>query len=236
MQQSYIVRQVTLSKSDLLTQQVVEAYDQLFQDQLASEYPFIVNCRNYIPRILELENGEQRYLTFNRIRRELIANNNITEFPTACGVGTSSDKFTLTYTRARFPITFFSNPTQTETVDYPSVYGTPRFSRAACFESDLFVSGTASIKGSETLFINDIVKQTNTSLDNIEILISVYPREYILKYTIYVKNKNDNDIVTSLLLKRNITNYQILNNDLCRDNLLVEIEAHPIHLKDYYVT
>jgi enamine deaminase RidA (YjgF/YER057c/UK114 family) len=106
--------------------------------------------------------------------------------------------------------------------------------------SRLLISGTASIIGQETVGIGDVEEQTRVTIQNIEKLatpetlrskcpeIKAIPDKYSY-VRVYVKYKDDISKV------RNIcrayfgdvpTTYVVA--DICRDNLLVEIETELI--------
>jgi len=118
----------------------------------------------------------------------------------------------------------------------------PQFERAKLIQyneiSQLFVSGTASIIGQETSGKNDVKEQTRITIENIESLIA---RENLLrncprligaspdkyKYIrVYVKYNEDIPVVKSICSAYfgNVPiNY--VQADICREDLLVEIEA-----------
>lgn len=203
---------------------IYDAYEIMLND---NEYPYLVHCRNYIPSILSYADDVQVYQQFNSIRKELFINHSIIEYPTACAVGSIDSQFRLSYIRSDVKPVFFSNPNQTDAFKYPSVYGTPQFSRAAVCDGKLFISGTASIIGSETKHIGAIASQTLLSLDNIHRLISVSGVEwYNFTYTTYVKHDYHIPIVKKILDTHGIQS-EYVNVDICRDNLLVEIEVLP---------
>ena len=118
---------------------------------------------------------------------------------------------------------------------------TPKFERAKCIhnytEGLIFVSGTASILQERTVFENNITEQTtlvckaidallskeNSAISSLEMSNNYSQR--ILNYRVYVKNKMDMQIVETIC-KNHFGNTPsiILEADICRENLLVEIE------------
>jgi enamine deaminase RidA (YjgF/YER057c/UK114 family) len=103
--------------------------------------------------------------------------------------------------------------------------------------SILFISGTASIIGQDIIGIEDIEKQTVVTLDNISKLtdqkrigkmIPGVDKEwgkYIL-IRVYVKNQIDFEKVKAICKEYFPEVPSIfIESDICRDNLLVEIEA-----------
>jgi enamine deaminase RidA (YjgF/YER057c/UK114 family) len=118
----------------------------------------------------------------------------------------------------------------------------PQFERAkliACSKvSRLFISGTASIIGQETTGINDIESQTNITIENIKTLIEsanlllqgsqtkTYRIAQCSYIRVYVKRFEDIPVVKSICKKHfgdSPINY--VQTDICREGLLVEIEA-----------
>jgi enamine deaminase RidA (YjgF/YER057c/UK114 family) len=146
-----------------------------------------------------------------------------------------------------------SNPDQSESYQYGQkvLIGAPnkkkkenqppQFERAKLIAlhnaSRLLVSGTASIIGQDTIGIDDVEEQTRVTLQNIKRLSSPenlknhYPEIKAIptKYSyarVYVKYKNDIAKVRPICentLGNTPTTYIVA--DICRDNLLVEIEA-----------
>jgi enamine deaminase RidA (YjgF/YER057c/UK114 family) len=121
------------------------------------------------------------------------------------------------------------------------IISTPKFERGKYLQFDdsgfLFISGTASIIGEKTVFTDDIAKQTLTTFNNIDHLvsinnlnknkISVASKPLLLNYRVYLKNESDYATVKALCDTHYGTNKGfIVKADICRSNLLVEIEAN----------
>lgn len=118
---------------------------------------------------------------------------------------------------------------------------TPKFSRAKWVANSSYaqvmVSGTASIHGEETIGINNIEKQTHFTVKNIFQLIEkehLTPLNAACKTAsqkfevlrVYIKNANDIDTVRKVCNEYFTTpNIIFIEADICRDNLLVEIEG-----------
>lgn len=149
-----------------------------------------------------------------------------------------------------FPI---SNPVQNESYDYeqnvligapkPSLNQNqaPQFERAKliCLKkaARLLISGTASIIGQETIGLNNVEKQTEVTIENIKQLSSPenlrkhYPEIKLIPdvysyVRVYVKYKEDIATVRNICKKEfgNAPATYVVA-DICRDNLLVEIET-----------
>jgi enamine deaminase RidA (YjgF/YER057c/UK114 family) len=99
----------------------------------------------------------------------------------------------------------------------------------------LFISGTASIVGHETIHQGDVDAQTRETMANIDALLEeanrvVGPARYSLdglKFKVYVRRPSDLDAIEGVLsrLLRPSTPIVYLQADVCREDLLVEIEA-----------
>jgi enamine deaminase RidA (YjgF/YER057c/UK114 family) len=136
------------------------------------------------------------------------------------------------------------NPQQTSAYDYRAKYSpqSPKFSRAMAVVQGSFVttlvSGTASIVNARSCHIGDVVRQTEQTIENIEHLINRdnFARhgmagngatlKDIAKVRVWVKRPDDYEPcrgVCERLLPRVPAMY--LQADVCRPDLLVEIEA-----------
>ncbi|MBA7529000.1 hypothetical protein ES705_21192 [subsurface metagenome] len=117
----------------------------------------------------------------------------------------------------------------------------PKFERGKLVRTDegtkIYISGTAAIIGENTVFPTDVEKQTMATIKNIKKLVeseSISKLDDIqsvekINYSYvrsYVKHKKDIDIVKRLCEKHIRSEcFQYLISDICRDNLLVEIEG-----------
>ncbi|MDA3893704.1 MAG: hypothetical protein PF517_18730 [Salinivirgaceae bacterium] len=118
---------------------------------------------------------------------------------------------------------------------------TPKFSRAKLVvnskQAQVLVSGTASIIGEETIGLNSVAEQTEYTIKNIFQLIEpallgsfneacVKAPQDFSSVRVYVKNKADINEVRKICEKYFATsNILYVEADICRDNLLVEIES-----------
>jgi enamine deaminase RidA (YjgF/YER057c/UK114 family) len=223
----------------------------------------IVRQWNYVDGILGsgLHNGiqKQHYQIFNEVRNTFYTQyRKASSFPAATGIGMNSSKVGIDCyaisSRDDMEIIPVSNPNQQESYRYGQevLVGDPvnhkqppQFERAVLQKSGsdsvLFISGTASIIGQETIGIGDVGLQTRITIENIEALSSqanlnshcLTPGEYPDKFSylrVYVKNRSDISVVKQLCLKHfgNIP-ATFVQADICRNNLLVEIEAEKVN-------
>jgi enamine deaminase RidA (YjgF/YER057c/UK114 family) len=133
------------------------------------------------------------------------------------------------------------NPRQTSAYRYPPKFGihSPSFSRACVLGesagTNLFISGTASIVGHETIHPGDVSAQARETLANLDALLEEAnrvvgtPRYSLdaLKFKVYVRRPRDLDAIQRVLSAslRPAAPILYLQADVCREELLVEIEA-----------
>jgi enamine deaminase RidA (YjgF/YER057c/UK114 family) len=218
----------------------------------------IIRQWNYIGNILEIKKGLQNYQIFNEVRNEFYQKyRTIHGYPAATGIGMKLGGVNIDFCAVKADedvvIKPFNNPNQVNAYDYDqkvlsgmpcegmSVKHPPQFERALLLtqkmNSTLFISGTASIIGQDTIGIDDIEKQTFVTIDNINKLTDQKQIGQIISDTdqdwgkfilirVYVKSQEDFSKVQSICTERfPEVQMTLIESDICRDNLLVEIEA-----------
>jgi len=221
-----------------------DAYSEIFAtlDELA--YPHLLRVWNYLPQINVDTHGMERYRQFNSARRSALvaAGRDLTgNVPAACALGSvNGSPLVIYFLASRQAPTLIENPRQVSAYEYPPQYGPkPAFSRASVLRgtcgSILFISGTASIVGHQTVHAGDVAAQTRETLVNIEALlgeanrVSGAPRFGMetLACKVYVRNSADLPLIQSQLPTALGREAQVvyLQADICRQDLLVEIEA-----------
>jgi enamine deaminase RidA (YjgF/YER057c/UK114 family) len=202
----------------------------------------------------------QHYQIFNEVRNSYYSRYRKSKsFPAATGIGMNSSQVGIDCyaisNHSTIQIIPISNPNQQESYKYGQevLVGDaiirkqpPQFERAVLIKSGpiskLIISGTASIIGQKTIGIGDVDLQTRITIENIEALasrtnlqthclsISEYPDKYSY-LRVYVKNRSDIGIVRELCIKYfgDIPS-TFVQADICRDNLLVEIEAEKMNV------
>lgn len=200
----------------------------------------------------------QHYQVFNEVRNSYYTQyRKSANFPAATGIGMNSSQVGIDcYAIANhtdIQIIPVSNPNQQESYRYgqevlvgdPIIRKQPpQFERAVLVKSGptskFIISGTASIIGQKTIGIGDVGLQTRITIENIEALASrsnlethclsddEYPDQYSY-LRVYVKNRSDIAQVRELCSKHfGDVPATFVQADICRDNLLVEIEAEKI--------
>jgi hypothetical protein len=225
------------------------AYADLFDVLAQSSSPHLLRLWNYFPGINADGGGAERYRQFNAGRQQAFIEARRSAFegsPAACALGTHTGPLRVYFLAGRTPPLAIENPRQVSAYRYPDAYGprSPTFSRAALADIGvgriaLFVSGTASIVGHTTMHIGDVRRQTEESLTNIAAVRAVaaeragvvFPVE-ALTYTVYVRRPADLPVVREVFEQAvgahtaAALDTIYLQADICRADLLVEIEAH----------
>jgi len=106
----------------------------------------------------------------------------------------------------------------------------------------VFISGTASIKGEKTISEGDVAEQTKITIDNIKELTVKKNMESmgiagndspVYDYVrVYMKNRGDFTVVKQIVEQQmEVKDIVYVEADICRSNLLVEIEADMVMKK-----
>lgn len=218
----------------------------------------IIRQWNYIENILGVKEGKQNYQEFNDVRSQYYGTSfNYCGYPAATGIGMNRGGVIIEFialdskNTVSIPI---ENPNQIAAHNYSkqvligdeiTCKTTPKFERARYFEllgrKAVFISGTASIVGENTVGINNPAEQTKVTIQNIQQLYSKGALRNISgmlepKYghaRVYVKNRKDYKIIRRMfrLYYGDLPVVYILA-DICREDLLVEIEGEAILEKD----
>jgi enamine deaminase RidA (YjgF/YER057c/UK114 family) len=219
-------------------------YRELFSTLDHLGFAHLLRIWNFLPAINEQSGDGERYWHFNRARQDVfldcdrcIAGN----VPAATAVGADAATPLTLYciASASAPISL-ENPRQRSAWTYPTQYGprSPTFARA-CIEGDdaqtLFISGTASIVGHESAHAGDPLEQTRETLRNISAVVEAANRRLGVErfslrdliYKVYVRRPSDQPLIEREL--RQVVGAEpaamYLQADICRRDLLVEIEA-----------
>jgi enamine deaminase RidA (YjgF/YER057c/UK114 family) len=222
-------------------------------DQEGMSWSHIIRQWNYLPAITGFYSGIQNYQAFNDAR-SLFYNQAKWEngYPAATGIGTSYGEVGIEVIAAAsmedvHPI---RNQQQIDAHSYSEEMlegkntailnqkSTPKFERAKLIDIEdskcLFVSGTAAIKGEHNCYQNDPEQQTTLTLNHIDELINTATEvgqssEGKWNYQsmrVYIKREEDYPAIKAICEQRYPeTAFVYVYADVCRDELLVEIEA-----------
>lgn len=207
---------------------------------------------NYIPQITGERNGLQNYQEFNDARSGFYGKTIWGKgYPAATGIGTEFGPLIIDFIASKGHEKEFSiiNPKQIDAHVYSGKVlisngekqekTTPKFERAKLVEQAgeqlVFVSGTAAILGERSLSEEHPLEQTNLTLDNIESLIDEQNLKNIgveslhsefNRMRCYIKRETDFNLVKEICENRYPeVPFVYLKADVCREELLVEIEA-----------
>lgn len=198
----------------------------------------IVRQWNYIPHIVSTVENFQNYQQFNDARSTFYNQTQWTEgYPAATGIGTLCGKVTVDLDASvGQKVTPIDNKLQIAAHVYSQdvligkeevVKTTPKFERAKTVDSWLYVSGTASIRGEESIGWDDIKTQTEVTLDNIEHLIEQAGSQPMNSLRAYLKKAEFAEVSKDIVASQNPGTEAIyVVSDVCRDELLIEIEAN----------
>lgn len=244
--------------SNRVRQQSQEVFAKL--DNLLTTHGFavddIVRQWNYIGSIVSYRDGKQNYQEFNDARTCYYAKGEWANgYPAATGIGAAGDCIIvggIAFKKAKqgdksvYPI---DNPLQVAAHIYSkrvlvdddqnAMKSTPKFERAKLIETAngacCFVSGTAAIRGEESVDANSAKEQTIKTIENIEYLVSKdnlvrfgckpYDLSYV-KLHVFVKHKQDYEEVRTVVAEA-YPHIPVVYTiaDVCRGELLVEIEG-----------
>ncbi len=209
-----------------------------FMDKVGLKIP--IRFWNYLTSIAEFDGELERYRCFNIGRHNAFQARLQQTFPPAAScVGARRGGSVIYFLAARTAATTVENPRQVSAYEYPLAYGprSPGFSRASIYVhggmESLFISGTASIVGHETRHCGDLQGQIAETIENLRALIGAAARQasvpmtglYALK--IYLQNPAFLEAVNTAIdvMFGADTNRLYVQADICRSDLLVEIEA-----------
>lgn len=204
-------------------------------------------CRvwNYVPEINEVSPGLiENYKLFcsgrSKAFEAVFGGESSGHFPAASATGTKSDHLTVIFIATRSTVENWENPEQIPAYRYPSQYGprAPAFARASRFTDNhgvewIFISGTAAIKGHETLHAGNIAGQLELTLENVDIVLNkcgmrlkdcVSGRRRHFKA--FLRKCSDLPILLDQMDKVMTAqdSLTVVEGDVCRKDLEVEIE------------
>ena len=221
------------------------AYQEIFAVLNETGHRHLIRIWNYLPQINAQAGGEERYRHFNSARQTAFRKSGratMGTVPAASALGSpAGSPLCIYFLAARRPPRMIENPRQTSAYHYPPKFGrhSPIFSRACVWGESgsgrLFVSGTASIVGHESIHRGDVISQTRETMVNIGALLEEANRivgssHYSLndlKLKVYVRKPSDLPAIEAALseLLNPAAAIVYLQADVCREDLLVEIEA-----------
>ncbi len=215
------------------------AYSAIFDLLDRMGYPELLRVWNYFPDINEVGRGMERYREFNVGRHEAFCRRGRAigqgMVPAACALGTRQGGLVVCFLAGKMPGIYIENPRQTNAYRYPGDFGprSPAFSRGVLVGDALLVSGTASIVGSSTMHPGDVLRQLGETLENLRVVVAqARARGFSaqdpagLCLNVYLRHATDFPLVRGRLdAEFGEARIAYLQADVCRADLLVEIEA-----------
>lgn len=225
------------------------AYRDVFAALRESGRPHLLRLWNYLPRINADGGGLERYRQFNIGRQQafIAAGHDAFEgAPAACALGTQGGGLGIRFLAGRVAPRPLENPRQVPAWRYSPAFGprSPTFSRAALANAGggqlaLFVSGTASIVGEGSVHLGDVRAQVQETLLNLQAVLDAARAQCTAGFTlaqldcvVYVRHAADAAAVREVFnagvsaLAPTAAQAVVLQADICRAELLVEIEGH----------
>jgi len=220
-------------------------YSRLIDRLARSPYGFPLRLWNYFPAINAGEGDRERYRRFCVGRGEALREAGLSDARMCAATAIGGDQqhmqvVALVGARAGMSI---ENPRQVSAWNYPRQYGPrqPAFARATAVDLDgghtgLLVSGTASVIGHVTAHPHDVEAQTEEAASNLEALLAhaagALNRPGLARFNahslarVYVRDARDWPKVQRRL-RRRWPGLRMcgLRGDICRDDLMMEIEA-----------
>jgi chorismate lyase / 3-hydroxybenzoate synthase len=220
-----------------LEEETENAYLRIFEFLEQTGFSKPVRFWNYLTEITANELGQERYRRFNSGRqRAFRAKLGQDAPPVASCLGGMRGRSILYVLAARTAARPIENPRQVSAYAYPRRYGptSPSFSRAAMHgptgADRFFISGTASIVGHETLHAGNFSAQLAETVTNLRTLIDLAGEDDARQgwaVKAYLRDPANVDAVDAALMALFGTRSQrlCLRADICRTDLLLEIEA-----------
>jgi enamine deaminase RidA (YjgF/YER057c/UK114 family) len=200
---------------------------------------------NYVPRINEVNGGLENYHRFNIGRWQAFDKffgPELDQFmPAASAVGIEDPLLVTIFTAGHGPVEYVENPQQTPAWRYPERYGpkSPSFSRGARHDTpagpQVFLSGTASIRGHQTVGVGDMAAQCRLTCENIRLVFQQMglpdpfaAAAFPYQTKVYLRHPGDLPRVKELLAQDAcpalVETATFLHADICRPDLDLEIE------------
>lgn len=220
------------------------AYSSILDFLEKKEFPYLIRIWNFFADINQTTDSLERYQSFCVGRHDALQE--VTEFerllPAATAIGTAGGQFIIYFLATTKAGVQVENPRQISAYHYPKQYGpkSPSFARATLKHwpsvTQFFISGTASIVGHETLHEENVLIQLDEILKNIEALVMTVRDTHqqpirditgLSLMKVYIRHPEHYQMIQEALSHRVGKDVSViyLQGDICRENLLLEIEA-----------
>lgn len=220
---------------------VFESYATLLQTLQDRGYPHLLRAWNYLPQINHGDADNERYKQFCLGRHEAFSRSQQHHYPAATAIGHSGGDIVIYLIASRQAIPqHFENPHQLSAFHYPREYGpkSPSFARASMLQNaqgnQLYISGTASIRGHQSQHPGNFQGQVDVTCENITALLQHIASQAQLGATpslglvkVYLRNPHDFNKAEAAVKQHFGSTVPVLflQGDICRQELLVEIDG-----------
>jgi len=231
--------------ADALRTRVSRLYRDLLRRAAGRGRPHPVRVWSFIPRIHEpLGPGISRYMAFNAGRHDaLIPSGNgpaevLPPLPASTGVGVHGEDLHLYCLASPSPGRAVENPRQKPAYRYSRVWGPlpPCFARATAARlggaEALLVSGTAAVRGEDSVHAGSLERQLEETFVNLESLLRTagYGPETGASLgcaRVYHLREQDAGSIREAVTERfpGLRELEMVQAEICREELLVEIEG-----------
>ena len=201
---------------------------------------------NWVPAINATSfGGEETYKLFCEGRaqgfEDRFGRDFETGLPSASAVGHSRESLLLCFVAGRRAPRHLENPEQVPAWQYPPIYGprSPSFARASVVDTErgplVWISGTASIKGSESVCPGDFSGQVRTTLSNVDLILARAGKDLYRcgegeerHFRIYLRDRRNYEAARALLddvVSGEGKHAVWVQAEICRKELEIEMEA-----------
>jgi chorismate lyase/3-hydroxybenzoate synthase len=193
----------------------------------------LIRVWNHIAGLNDGDGDTERYRRFCIGRHDAFAAAGWTKqrFPSASGVGMRSGSLAVYALAADDAGVQVENPRQVSAYDYPREYGprSPSFARATVAAGLLLTAGTSSVVGHRSVHGDDVQAQLDETLVNLDAVARAAGAPGLATFDrmkVYLRRRSDYAAVAARL-ERELPRAQklFLESDICRNDLLVEIEG-----------
>jgi chorismate lyase/3-hydroxybenzoate synthase len=207
----------------------------------------IVRIWNYVPDINNETTGLENYRRFNLGRwqayHDAFGGGLAAHLPAASAVGLADDQLTIVFLATRQSVRSVENPEQLPAWRYPQTYGpkAPSFVRGMVTTGfgrrKAWISGTASIRGHESVQPGDVPGQLAVTLENLELVLESMalppltdPGRMRHLTKVYLRHRSELERVRETLSALGLPHFgddavMYLEAAVCRAELELEIEV-----------